>query len=313
MANFLFEIILLFFFFMLLIWSANLAVANLKRLAATWQIPSFLLGFFLLGLTTTLPELFVAINSVIEKIPQLSIGNLLGASIALLTFTSGLAAVVSGRLSLGGFLDQKALLLTIAVIILPSFLLFDGRLSFLDGLFLLLGFFCYAIFLGGKQSLLENFKAKSHPRKASLKALVLSLTAIFLLFIAGRGVVETTAILTQKLNISYFVSGLLFLSLGTTLPEIILVITALRKKALSLAMGDILGSAAANTLILGFVGLASPFTFFSRENLLVSLLFLPLAALLFAFFVSSQKKINRREGLILLLVYLFFVLLQLRF
>lgn len=305
-------VFLLFFFLGLLVWSANLAVTNLKRLTATLQIPPFVVGFFILGLTTSLPELFVAINSLIEKVPQLSIGNLLGASIVLLTLASGLAAAVLGHLNLGGFLHQGTLLLSMSVIILPSFLLFDGTLSFLDGLLLILGFLFYAAFLCNKESFLEHLKAKSHPGGARLKALSLSLAAIFLLFVAGRGVVEETAILTQKLNIPYLVSGLLLLSLGTTLPEIILVATALRKKAVSLAVGDLLGSAAANTLILGLVGLTSPFTFSSRANLLVGVLFLPLAALLFTFFIASQKKINRREGLILLLVYLLFVLLQLR-
>lgn len=87
--------------------SANWVVQATSFFAKRFQIKSFIVGFLLLGAATNTPEIFVAIQSVRTNIPQMSVGNLLGGSILLLSFFMGASAMILGKVVLDHGMTKK--------------------------------------------------------------------------------------------------------------------------------------------------------------------------------------------------------------
>jgi len=81
--NIVLALFLILVFSIALAKSTDLVIANIVKLARRLAVPEFTVGFFILGFATSLPEIFVAVNAVMEKTPQLSLGNLLGAILVL--------------------------------------------------------------------------------------------------------------------------------------------------------------------------------------------------------------------------------------
>ena len=104
--------------------------------------------------------------------------------------------------------------------------------------------------------------------------------------------------------------GLFLLSIATTLPELVFGISAVKLKHKEMSIGDQIGSVITNlTLILGIVAIISPITT-AIAPLLISIIFLFISAFLFISFIKSEKKLDRREGISLILMYVLFVLIE---
>lgn len=111
--------------------------------------------------------------------------------------------------------------------------------------------------------------------------------------------------------ISPFVIGLFLLTFGTNLPELSLVATGIKNKKRDIAFGDILGSTVMHTLVLGFVCIVAPFTMPDEVRMRATLILLGLVVIFFWWAASSKRDITRREGIVLFVTYIVFVLIEL--
>jgi len=149
--------------------------------------------------------------------------------------------------------------------------------------------------------------------KHSFEDVVELLLSAIIIFLASRYVVVETVYFSSVLKVPQFIISLIVLSIGTNLPEISLTIKAIINKKNEVALGDYLGSAAANSLFFGLFTLING----KRVNLSVysfQILFLTLFGLgVFYIFSRSKNDISKHEGKILLLIYLLFIILQVLF
>src|SRR3989344_4371833 len=113
--------------------SASLVVRSASTLAYKMGITSYAVGFFLLGILTSTPEMFVALQSAIDDVPQLSMGNLLGGSILLLSFVIGLSSVLLGKVRLNHGFKFHEILVSSVVIASPVAFVWDGQLTRTEG------------------------------------------------------------------------------------------------------------------------------------------------------------------------------------
>ena len=117
--------------------------------------------------------------------------------------------------------------------------------------------------------------------------------------------------LSDSLNISLLLVGLVFVSLGTTLPEFAVEFQAIRKQDTPLYMGNLLGSIVANgTLIVGITAFIHPIEIQAFSDYLVATLAFLLIFFVFYFFIRTKEMINRFEGFILICIYAVFVLIE---
>ncbi|MBI2029242.1 sodium:calcium antiporter [Candidatus Gottesmanbacteria bacterium] len=286
---------------------AQLVVNSVKQISKRAKISDFTLGFFVLGIATSSPEFFIGVNSVIGGYPQLSLGNLIGGIIVLLTLLMGVSAIYTGKISFKKTLSKNDFILTGVLLLLPAVFLFDGGINRIEGLVLIGIYIGLFLLMNKEETILEEIRDKVTLRSLKLAKLVIKVLAgIAGLIIFSKIIVEAALIFTKALNISPLIVGLLLLSIGTNLPELTLGFFA-KSKDENIAVGDFLGSAAANVLFIGLLATVYPFEVVSVNNIRVSLLIMIISILVFITMVYRKNTITRKDGIILLAIYAVFV------
>lgn len=302
------KLIFYFFSFFLIWYSAGLIVGAVDRLAHRFSLSGFAVSFFVLGILTSIPEIAVGISAIIDKKPEIFVGNLLGASLVLFLLTIPLLAVFGGGVKLVHQLEKKNLLLSLLVVAAPSFLVVDRRLTSIEGIFLIILYFLLFYSIEKKKGLLERIKDQFFNHRSSLIKDIFKLAfGVIIVFFSSKFIVDTTIYFSKVFNVSSFLIALLILSLGTNLPELSLAIRSVFERKKEVAFGDYIGSSAANTLIFGGLTLLNKGEVIVADNFLKILFFMVFGLGLFFLFSRSKNDISKEEGLILLLVYILFL------
>lgn len=300
----LFDLLLLLFLFVALGWAADFAVKNIKYIGAVLKIRLFAFGI-LLGLITTLPELSLGINATIDQATALSVGNLLGGIIVMLGLILGASLLFNQNVITHGRL--ASLIPTVLVIFSPVLFGIDGKYGFFDGL-AMIGLYIGLIFYLYR---LNHFSNHTHieitNRNKATKSIIFVIAGIIGILVASHWIVEATLNLLNYVRVSQLVIGLVVFSVGTNLPEISIAVTSWRKKSSELSLSHLLSSAFTNVLVLGILALLRPIIFDTNAAYWITALFLSATLVLFAYFYHSDKKMDRREGIILLTGYILFM------
>lgn len=292
--------------------SSVFLVETLTKIALKLKISEFLVGFMLIAVGSSLPELLVGIVAAIEKEPLLSLGNIIGSNIVNLTIVLGVPALVAGGIRIRAQVRNREIFFMNIFAVAPLLLLIDGTLSRGEGVLLLLLFAVYLYNLITRSPAYTKVM-KDHRDKISLPIqLLLFAGALAVLLGSVEILIRSGTALAIGAGIPTILIGLFVLAFGTSLPELSFNITAALKRQGEILMGDILGSVVANaTLVLGVTALINPIVVERPDILVTSSVVLLLTLLVFTFFVRSQYKVTIKEGLILILGYLVFVVAQL--
>ena len=291
--------------------SANWVVKATSYFSKRLEIQSFLLGFLILGFATTIPEMFVAYQAVADGVPQLSVGNLLGGSILLLSFVMGGSALFLKRIILDHGMTQWDIGLSTFVVAMPAIALWDGKLTRFEGFLLVAVYLVHIVLINREQHVMNRVEHHAKSIKHPLHAITLGFGGLIGLAFSSKFIVTIAEGLAQQFNISPFVIGLFLVTFGTNLPEITLAVEAIFKKKRDIAFGDVLGSAVINTPILGIICMASPFSVPDHLRMRATLILLFGTSLFFWWAASSKKDITRREGIVLMIIYIIFVAFEL--
>lgn len=287
--------------------SAHLVISAITHIGHNLHISQFVTGFIILGIVTSTPEIFVGVQAAISGNQALSLGNLIGADIVLLTLICGLAALLARGVRVHESLGR--LLQIAAVILAPIVLLLDLHLSRLDGVILLVIYLGYLTYVYLKRPPETSSPIHVHHRYAHTA--LLGLIGVVGLLVSSKAIILTATTLSLAWGVSPIIIGSLLLSVGTNLPEITLTWESIHKHRTSLIMGDILGSAATNTLVIAGLGLMSPFTVSEPTVFYGTSLILLLAMGVFIVVSHSKRTISVKEGLILLSLYVAFLIFSL--
>jgi len=300
---------------MLLTFSGKWLVDAISKIAKFLGWKEFVVAFFLMAFSVSISNFFVGIISALNKIPELSFGDVIGGNVIALTLLVGLGALISKTgLSAPSRTVQRSSIFTILIAILPIILVSDGVLSRSDGFLLILAFLGYIFWLFIKK---ERF-AKIYDDilepldfKFIFKNSVIFLFSISLLFLAALGMVKSALFFANYLNLPLPLIGILIVSLGNSLPELSFISQAAKKSQDWLILGDLMGGVIiTSTLVLGVVSLISPIKIAILPAILIGRIFLIVSALFFLFFVRSGHKITKKEAIFLLGIYILFVLVE---
>lgn len=286
---------------------ANWVVKGASFIARSLAVKSFLLGFLILGVVTTIPEMFVAYQAVRDGIPQLSVGNLLGGSILLLSFVMGASAMILGRIILNHGMTTRDIIQSSLVVATPAVVLWDGEMTRIEGIVLIVIYMLHVMFVSKEQHVVRTVEQHANHVLHIGHALALFVGGILSIAISSHFIVNIAESLAKTLQVSPFVIGLFLVTLGTNLPELSLVVMAIVKKKRDIAFGDVLGSAVINTPLLGIVCLVAPFSVPDHTRTRATLILLAGTALYFLWAASSKRDITRKEGVGLFILYLMFI------
>lgn len=305
------DILLLLLLFLALGFSADLAVKHIKFLGALLQVRLFVFGI-LLGLVTSLPELSLGINTIIKGAGALSVGNLLGGIIVILGLVLG-ASLAFGR-SVETDTRLASLLPSVMVMLAPIFLGLDGSFGFTDGMLMIL---LYAGLIFHLYQL-NHFGHHKHVEitiggDKVATSILLSVLGIMGILVTSHFVVQIVIDLLRYLSISELTLGLIVFSIGTNLPEISIAITSWRKRASELSLSYLLSSSFTNVLVLGILSILSKTFFEVSTSYYMTAFFLFILLFSLSFFYFSGHKLDRREGLMLMGIYLAYIFAQILF
>ncbi|MEM4255166.1 MAG: sodium:calcium antiporter [Candidatus Norongarragalinales archaeon] len=285
--------------------ASDVIVENSVVLARFLNVSELAIGFLLVSVATSLPELSIAITSVLEKAPGVSAGNVLGANVTDITLVLGAAAFVSAiKLSRNDAWKSTNIL---ALAALAPFLLifFPGLLS----TFVLFAAFTAYTFISIKQRS-HHPEAKVSRQNATFALFFFSIGVAFLL-VSADFVVKSAVSLASILGFSSTIIGATIISIGTTLPELSVSLQSANKNNSSLALGNAIGSTLVNsTLVLGIASL-SPLFSLNLSFSTLAVLFLAVAAITSS--LLHSQSISRTKGFALLGLFILFLAFAIAF
>jgi cation:H+ antiporter len=245
----------------------------------------------------------------------------LGSNIADLSLVIGGAALVGGTVAVRGLFLRRDVFYAFLAGAAPMVLLFDKSLSRVDGLILLALYGFYNVWVLTKRH--RSVVAKGHKNYGFVKKLIRQINhqgtktelawiflGVALLLYSADMLVRIASRLAVALNMPILLIGLFLVALGTSLPELVFELKAVRKKHSEMVFGDLLGSVVANgTLVIGLTTLIEPIRIRAFDEYLLATMAFVAAFALFYVFIRSKKKLERWEGGVLLAFYIVFALI----
>lgn len=294
-----------------LLLSARFFTRSAEGLGRWLKLSPFVIGVFIVGIGTSLPELISAILSVRAGTSEIVPGNILGSSISNLLFITGIVAIIARpEMRLGSqyiLIDLHYLIGAFACFWLVAH---DGAVTWDEAIIGLLLFIVYSIYLirQGGEELEKTTKHRQAERaaKPGMDMVILVASAVGIYFGADHTVSSITDIAT-RLALPPSLIALTVLSLGTTLPELAVNISAIKQGKAEMAVGNVLGSCIFNTLVIPFAA-ASVGTVNVPEDLLAFSLPVMLGSGLFFYLLTLDKRISRWEGWLFAGLYALFLL-----
>ncbi|MDZ7726264.1 MAG: hypothetical protein U5L75_01650 [Candidatus Campbellbacteria bacterium] len=313
---FLSSAVFLWFFAGLLIDATNTVARKLKR-------NSFTVAFFVLGFLTSIGELSIMINSVINGTPQIAAGNTIGSSFVILLFIIPVLAIVGRGIRLENALSMKQLAAALLVVVLPVLFILDGQVQVIEGVVGLLVYLMLIVLLQkphrrwwwqkkpeSATEIVEDVEEELHSEeKATKYDFARIVFGGIVIFLAGSVLVDETVYFSELLSIPSSIIGLLLLSISTNVPELIIAVRAVKKGNANVALGNYLGSAVANTVIFSFLALfTGTFAIFAGNGLSFTSVLMVVGLILFYLFSRSKNDISRKEGVVLASFYAVLIL-----
>ena len=234
----------------LIIKGGDWFVDSASWFAEAFGIPKFVVGATVVSFATTLPELLVSVRAAMNGSAQLAIGNAVGSVTANTTLIMGVSLVaMAGVISRKEFSLKGGLFL--AAVVGLTVLSLSGALPVWSAFILWAIFLAFMIsnLIEGKKSASadknENYEKKDIPSKV-LFFIIGTASIVF----GAEFLVSSGKTLASGIGISETIIGFTVIALGTSLPELVTTLTAIRKKENSLSVGNIIGANIIDTTLI---------------------------------------------------------------
>jgi len=300
-----------------LAWLSSRLLNSLVQIARYLRWKKFIVGFFVMAFAASLPNLFVDVNAAVRNLPELAFGDIIGGNLIDLTLVMAIAIFFSrNAISTNSQIVQQSAVFTAFIALLPLLLALDGRLDRIDGIILIFAFGAYSWWLfSKKERFKKNYRGNNISIVKDFKNFLINIAKIIvllgLLLAVSQIVVSSAQSFSQTLGISLSLVGILIVGLGNCFPELYFSIISARKEESWLMLGDLMGSVIVSaTLVLGIIGLLFPFKIKDFSPFLIARIFLIVGSIFALMFIRSGRKITKKEGLFLLLIYIVFLVVE---
>lgn len=284
-------------------------------IARILNIPEFIIGATLVSICTTLPELLVSTGAAINGDTSMALGNAVGSVACNTGLILGTVIVFSMpeirhhkavRLKTSFISASLAVYLVIALIF--------GGFNYIIGIIFLLmaGLFVFYNYYEAKKyrELKEHLPVMDKSKKSVVLNISLFVIGLIMTIAGAQLMVVYGSRIAEALKVPSIVIGVTMTALGTSLPEFVTAITAIRKKSASLSVGNIFGANILNlTLVLGSTAIIKPVITTGNT------LYFHLPVILFITLIATigttifKRKYPRVLGVILLISYFSYMIL----
>ncbi|WKZ25675.1 MAG: hypothetical protein QY322_04850 [bacterium] len=305
--------IFLYLLSLITIWfGSGLVIDSINKFAKRLRLSPFVISFVILGLLTSIPEAAVGITSVLDGQPEIFVGNLLGGKMVIFLFIIPILAILGNGVRINHNLDSKKLLSLLFIGAIPALFAIDRNLTNFEGL-IMVGLYVLVIFYIKNNQVTETQQENLTSIKMySVMDLLKVAFGTGLVLVSSQIIVNETIYFAEVFKIPAFYISLLVLSLGTNLPELSIASRSILSGNKDIALGNYLGSSTAHTLLFGVFTIMNNNQEISGNGLLATLIFIVVGLGTFYYFSKSKNDISKKEGFILLSIYLIFVIYQIK-
>ena len=241
----------------LLCLGGNWLVSGGVSIAKKFRISNLVIGMTIVAYGTSTPELAASVAAAGEH-SAIILGNIIGSNIANVGMVIGISAILV-PLAVRKSVLRKEIPIMLGVSFLLVLLSIDGELSTYDGILLLVGLGIFAFYTykdAMKQREANKEKIEEGSNNVYLKSIGLIGIGVVLLYVGAILTVDNAVILAKEFGLSETIIGLTVIAIGTSLPELITSIIAIRKGHADIGIGNIIGSNIYNILMIMGVGAA---------------------------------------------------------
>lgn len=295
-----------------LIRFSDIFVSAASSLSIHLKVPKMLIALTVAAFGTCAPELAISFNSISGGNPDMTLANVIGSCVVNILLIVGIAAIVRPIKVKERTIKKELPLLVIitsAFFVLLTDSLFkkgsSNTLSRADGIMLLCWFILFMFYIIGLVRKNKNEEALI-PEYSLKKSVILIILTLIGIIVSSDIVVDNAVMLAEVLGISQKIISMTAIVIGTSLPELTMTVNAARKDEFDMAVGNIIGTNIFNIcIVLGFpisiYGTVSSNAFTVVDSSIVLL-----ASIIFYIFGKSNKVLSRREGVLMVLVFLIY-------
>jgi len=289
----------------LLIKGADYIIDEAEKIAIHYTIPSYIIGATVIALGTSLPEMVASMFAAYKGHSELAVSNVIGSNIFNLSLVLGIVFILAKKVNPKRDIFKEDSAWALFPILTFLLIAYDNNISRFDGIIYLLMMVGFLVFLKnnamdileeeGNTEIEDNFDPK--------KTLLMMAIGFILVLVGANYTVESASSIASHFGVSEWIIGLIVVALGTSLPELMVSIAAVRKDNADMAIGAIIGSNIANfTVVIGASALIAPMKIDFMGSMFDILAALILTIMLV--FVTVNKLYNRSTGIVFILIFL---------
>lgn len=305
-AGIILQVVLLLLGFVFLIKGSDFFVDGASSIASILKIPTIIVGLTIVALGTSAPEAAVSITSSLTGSNALAVSNVIGSNMFNLLLVIGLAALLSELTMEKSVLNKDLPFLVGITVLFAAFLLIGWDMSNIEGIILLLIMVAYISYLIYSTRKAGNANEVEKPKLSLPKSAVFIIVGLAGIVLGGDLVVDSASYIALALGMSETLVGLTIVAIGTSLPELVTSITALKKGENQLVIGNVIGSNIFNILfVLGASSAISAIPIGSE--MLIDVVFMVIVTVICYIFGKTQDKFDKKEGIILVALFIGYI------
>lgn len=311
-ASIIIQIVLLLIGFVFLIKGSDFFVDGASSIASLLRIPTIIVGLTIVALGTSAPEAAVSITSSLTGSNAMAVSNVIGSNLFNMLMVIGIAALLSELYMEKDVLDFDLPFLVGITILWAVFIFIGWDITNIEGIILLIILIAYIAYLVYSTKKSGGANEVEEPKFTLPKSIFFMIVGLVGIVLGGDLVVDSASAIAIAFGMSETLVGLTIVAVGTSLPELVTSLTALKKGENQLVIGNVIGSNIFNILFV--LGASSAISAIPLDSsMLIDVLFMIFVTVLCFIFGKTQDKYDKKEGAILValfIIYMAFAILR---
>jgi len=291
-----------------LIFGADFIINQSERIALRFNISEFVIGSTLIAFGTSLPEMATSMAASFDHKADLAIANAVGSNIINITLVLGLVFLISKPFkSVRDFFSKDSIwaLMPVFIFIIMSL---DGHIDRFDASLLFMLMFAYLLFLlkNSKDDILQNVDDEFKENFSWINSTLLLIVGFMMVVLGANFAIDSASNIATQFGVSQWLIGVVVIAFGTSLPELIVSISAARKGKVGMVIGNIIGSNLANTtMVIGGAAMVNTLTInLGQYYFDIALM---LVASIMLVYITANKLYSKPAGISLLILLALFL------
>lgn len=300
----LFEILIFIIALLILVYSSDIFTKNASRLAQSFGVSHFFIGITIVGIGTSLPEIMITDYASYTGDSGIVLGNVIGSNITNIALVLGTAFFIRNIVISGSHMFRDSIIHILILAFGITTILTGGRITRVEGVVLCAVYILYILY-----TLKSHAKPKEENDKAHFDVTVAIYTLLGLagVLLGSKLLVDSAVVMAGELGISSAVIGLTIIALGTSLPELMVSISAAKRGFTMLILGNIVGSNVTNVVLaMGTASIINEVVVNEPNLFRFNIAYMMLLSLILVVIVR-KKEISRLWGILYLAMYVFFI------